>query len=89
MVRKYRGACCVSRVVPPDGVNRCYLQVQMHPADIHFFTNVIEAYEHLALVTPVAPREGVAALHYTPDMEEEILAIIVNFPRPVKVILRQ
>lgn len=87
MVKKYRGVCSVSRVMPPDGAN-CYLQVRMHPADIHFFTNVIDACEHLAMVTPVFPREGIVALHYTPDMEGELLALIDKFPRHVEIILK-
>lgn len=88
-MKRYRGKGWVSRHGPPEGENNCYLQVKMLPGDIHFFTNVMEAFEHVALIVPVAPREGVVALHYTPDMEREILAIIREFPRPLEIIFRE
>lgn len=51
MSKKYRGKGCVSRITPPGAEENCYLQVKMYPADIHFFTNVMEAYKKL----PPAP----------------------------------
>ncbi|PKM81749.1 MAG: hypothetical protein CVU89_08340 [Firmicutes bacterium HGW-Firmicutes-14] len=86
MVRRYRGDGCVSRFLDScDDPSAC-IKVKMKPAQIHYFTKIMEAYCHLVFLSPVRPREGIVALYATPDNMPEVREILANFPHPVEIV---
>lgn len=61
------------------------IYVQVEPADIDFFTKLIEGYDNLALVTSEDAGRGRLALRVARHATKDLLAILHCLPIPVSI----
>lgn len=57
--------------------------VQVDPQNIDVFNKIIEAYDNLALVTAIDPREGTLMVRVTEDTKKDTLRLLKHMPFPV------
>lgn len=86
MVRRYRGNGSVSRNLTSLRGCPSFFIIKVEPCRVHFFTKILEAYSHIALIIPVNTREGMVAVYTTPDTMPEVKKIINNFPYSVEIV---
>ena len=60
--------------------------VQIAPAYIDMLSKIIEAYEHLGIVSTIDAKAGHAVIRATPDTLDEVLKILANLPFPMEVV---
>jgi len=58
--------------------NKIYLKIPKYK--ISYLTKIIEAYDHLGVVSTVNAEEGRVLIHVTPDTRAEIMNIIEQLP---------
>jgi hypothetical protein len=57
--------------------NQCLVRhVLVCPSEIHFLRFILEAYEGIAVVTPLAPRLGLVRLSIAPGCEDDVDKIL-------------
>lgn len=84
-MKRYRGTGCVSRIAGRiDDPSTC-IRVRLHPARVHYFMKIMEAYSHLVFISPIDSREGIMALLATPDNMPEVRKILENFPGDIEI----
>ncbi len=54
--------------------------------DIDMLTKIIEAHEHLGIVSTISQREGTVIIRGTADTRPELMEILATLPFPVKII---
>jgi len=57
--------------------------VQVEPKNIDIFNKIIEAYDNLALVTAIDPKEGKLVVRVTGDTKKDTLRLLKRMPFPV------
>lgn len=62
------------------------LEVQIEPAKIDLFNKIIEAYNHLALVSTLDATRGHLVLWTTQDTRKDVLKLLSKLPFPIKVL---
>ncbi|KUG02661.1 hypothetical protein ASZ90_020029 [hydrocarbon metagenome] len=67
----------------PKISNDIYAQVAVK--DIDMLTKIIEAYEHLGIVSTVSQREGTVIIRGTTDTVPELIQILDTLPFPVEI----
>lgn len=60
--------------------------VQVKPQDIDLFNKLMEAYDHMTLVTTVEADKGILGLWVTPDTKSAVLKIITKLPCAVQLL---
>ncbi len=60
--------------------------MRLIPQKIDFLTKIIEAYDHLGIVSTIDPSAGVVIIRGTEDSIPEIKEIIDNLPFPLEVL---
>lgn len=59
------------------------IKIQIEPKDINFFNRIMEGYEYLGTVSTLDKKSGIVVVRTTPDLYQEVLAIIdhleINF----------
>lgn len=85
MVRRYRGKGSVSRHLASLRGNPSFFIIRIEPYRVHFFTKVMEAHSHMALIIPVNTGDGLVAVYATPETMPEVKIIVNNFPYPVEI----
>ncbi len=68
----------------PKIKNDIYARVAVK--DIDLLTKIIEAYEHLGIVSTISQREGTVIIRGTVDTRPELLDILTTLPFPVEII---
>ncbi len=54
--------------------------------DIDLLTKIIEAYEHLGIVSTISQKEGTVVIRGTADTRPELIDILNTLPFPVEII---
>lgn len=85
-MKRYRGTGCVSKIAKDIADPSTCIQVRMQPSQVNFFIKIMEAYNHLAFISPINSREGIVALFATPDNMPEVREILANFPHQVDIL---
>lgn len=62
------------------------LHVQIEPPKIDLFNKIVEAYDHLALVSTLDASKGHLILWVTPDTRKDVLKLLSKLPFPTKVL---
>ena len=60
------------------------IKIEVQPKDIDFVNKIVEAYEGIALVSTVDPREGILVIHTSPQCYEDLKQILDTLPRDFK-----
>ncbi|HNX27862.1 MAG TPA: DUF4911 domain-containing protein [Syntrophomonadaceae bacterium] len=55
------------------------------PEDIDMLTKIIEAYEHLGVVSTIDSKKGLIIIHGTADTVTELGIILANLPFPFEI----
>lgn len=58
-----------------DGIMAC-----LNPPDIDLLSKIIEAYEHLGIVSTLDRRRGLVVVHCTSDTRRDVLQILSSLP---------
>lgn len=66
------------------GADNIYLKVD--PPNIDMISKIIEAYEHLGIVSTLDSRQGLLVVRCTVDTREDILQILATLPYPVELL---
>ncbi|MDD3268725.1 MAG: DUF4911 domain-containing protein [Syntrophomonadaceae bacterium] len=62
------------------------IYVNVAPEKIDLLSKIIEAYEHLGIVSTLDPLAGMLVIRTTPDTSEDIVGILLNLPFPVQIL---
>ncbi|MGI6453291.1 MAG: DUF4911 domain-containing protein [Syntrophomonadaceae bacterium] len=62
------------------------IQLKIAPKDIDLLTKIMEAYEHLGVVSTVDRKAGLLIVTGTEDTIPEVLEVLANAPLPVEII---
>jgi hypothetical protein len=54
------------------------IMIKINPKDIDYINKIIEAYDGLGIVHTINRKEGIVAVHVTPDTANEVLVILNN-----------
>jgi hypothetical protein len=54
------------------------LRIRVQPKDIDYINKIIEAYDGLGIVHTIDRKDGIVAVHVTPDTAEDIRVILRN-----------
>ena len=65
------------------------IPVQVKKEEIVYIDRIIEGYGHLGLVTTVDGKKGLVFVQVTYGTKGEILEILANFPKEIKVLTDQ
>ncbi len=68
----------------PEIKNDIYARVAVK--DIDLLTKIIEAYDHLGIVSTLSQREGTVIIRGTADTRPELIQILATLPFPVEII---
>ncbi len=60
--------------------------VHVAPEKIDLLSKIIEAYEHLGIVSTINPRDGLLVIRATEDTNEEIVKILHTLPFSVEIL---
>lgn len=64
--------------------NNIYARVAVK--DIDMLTKIIEAYEHLGVVSTISQKQGTVIIRGTEDTRSELIQILNTLPFPVEII---
>ncbi|HWP98436.1 MAG TPA: DUF4911 domain-containing protein [Syntrophomonadaceae bacterium] len=56
---------------------------RVNPLNIDMLSKIIEAYEHLGIVTTLDRHRGLVVVRCTPDTHKDILHILSSLPFPI------
>lgn len=57
-----------------------HILVQTHPSHIDLLTKIVEAYDHLGIVSTVDRQQGLVVVRGTADTCPDLLQILSNLP---------
>lgn len=64
-------------------IETAYIYLQTDPVHIDLLAKIIEAYEHLGVVTTVDRHQGLVVVRGTEHTRPDLLQILANLPFPV------
>ncbi len=59
------------------------IYLTVNPPDIDIISKIIEAYEHLGIVSTLDSRHGLLVIRCTSDTRDDMLQILSNLPYPI------
>ncbi len=62
------------------------IMAQVHPADIDLLTRLIEAFDHLGIVSTLDRSEGLVVIRGTEDTVADLAEILNNLPFPLTIL---
>ncbi len=85
MAKAYHGNNKAASIRPKSPAE-ILIEAKTLPEDINFIFKIIEAHSHTAFPVKLQPAEGRIGFHTNPDQKDELLNILKNLPRPVKIL---
>jgi len=62
---------------------------QVNPADIDMLTRLIEAFDHLGIVSTLDRQQGLVVIRGTADTLPDLLEILANLPFPLTIVAQE
>lgn len=59
---------------------------RVEPANIDMLSKIVEAYEHLGIVSTLDRRQGLVVIRCTADTRDDLLGILACLPFPISLI---